>query len=52
MAFSITPEDVDLESMTKAELVQFAEDNNIPGLSTSMLKADLITDIKGAMGWT
>lgn len=38
--------------MTKAELIQFAEDHSIFGLTSTMLKADLITSIKGAMGWT
>lgn len=50
MAFS-SPE-VDLDAMTKAQLLQYAEDHGISGLSSSMLKADIIAAIKGAMGWT
>lgn len=45
------PEVPDLESMTKAELLQFADDNGIEGLNDRMLKADIIAAIKEAMGW-
>jgi hypothetical protein len=38
--------------MTKAELLQLAAEHGIDGLSSSMLKADIISSIKGAMGWT
>lgn len=37
--------------MTKSELLQYAEDNNIEGLSSMMLKANILEAIKGAMGW-
>lgn len=32
---------VDLSSMTKAELLAYAEENGIEGVSSSMLKADI-----------
>jgi hypothetical protein len=38
--------------MTKSELLQFAADQGIEGLTSAMLKADIITSIKEAMGWT
>ena len=34
-------DDVDLSSMTKAELLAFAEENGIDGVDSSMLKADI-----------
>lgn len=40
--------DVDLDSMTKAELLEYAEQNNISGVNSSMLKADILSTIKGA----
>jgi len=53
MAFSMTPEaQPNLDAMTKSELLQYAADHGIGGLSSSMLKADIIAAIKGAMGWT
>jgi len=36
--------------MTKVELINFAYSHDIP-VTTSMLKADIIATIKGAMGW-
>lgn len=42
-------DDVDLTSMTKAELLAFAEANGISGVSNSMLKADIINVITNAM---
>lgn len=39
---------VDLESMTKAELAQYAAENGIEGVSASMLKADMIAAIRAA----
>ena len=33
--------DVDLSSMTKAELLAFAEENGIDGVDSSMLKAEI-----------
>ena len=37
--------DVDLSSMTKAELLAFAEENGIEGVNSSMLKADIYNTI-------
>lgn len=31
----------DLENMTKAELLEFAEENGIDGVDSTMLKADI-----------
>ena len=46
MALSNEPaEDVDLSSMTKAELLAYAEENNIEGVDSSMLKADIYNAI-------
>ena len=36
--------------MTKAQLAQYAADNGIGGVSTSMLKADMIAAIRAAEG--
>jgi len=44
------PDMPDLEAMTKAELVEYAEGLGISGLNTRMVKADIIAAIKGAMG--
>ncbi len=42
MTLSIEPTDnVDLSSMTKAQLLAFAKDNGIAGVDSSMLKADI-----------
>lgn len=38
-------DDVDLSSMTKAELLAFAEENGIDGVDSSMLKADIYETI-------
>ena len=45
--YSLRPS-VDLESMTKAQLAQYAAENGIEGVSTSMLKADMIAAIRAA----
>lgn len=37
--------DVDLSSMTKAELLAFAEENGIDGVDSSMLKAEIYNTI-------
>ena len=42
-------ENVDLSSMTKAELLAYAEDNGIKGVDSSMLKADIYNTIVEAM---
>lgn len=41
--------DVDLSDMTKAELLEFAEQNGIEGVSSSMLKADIYNAIVAAL---
>jgi hypothetical protein len=41
-------ENVDFESMTKAELLVYADENGIEGVNSSMLKADILAVIKGA----
>ena len=45
------PEMPDLETMTKGQLVEYADGLGIPGLNTRMVKADIIAAIKEAMGW-
>ena len=40
---------VDLDSMTKAQLLEYAADNGITGVSSSMLKADILAAIKEGM---
>ena len=40
---------VDLSSMTKAELLAYAEANGIEGVSSSMLKADIYAVIVSAV---
>lgn len=42
-------ENVDLSSMTKAELLAYAEDNGIEGVDSSMLKADIYNTIVEAI---
>ena len=39
----------DLSAMTKAQLLDFAEQNGIEGVSSSMLKADILAVIGEAM---
>lgn len=41
---------VDLSSMTKAQLLEYAEDNGIEGVSSAMKKADILAVIKEAVG--
>lgn len=47
------PADLDdtlnLDSMTKAELLEYAQANGIGGVSSSMLKADILQTIKEAI---
>ena len=38
-------DDVDLSSMTKAELLAFAKENGIDGVDSSMLKAEIYETI-------
>lgn len=38
----------DFNSMTKAELIEYAADHNIAGISSSMLKADIIAALEAA----
>jgi hypothetical protein len=42
-------ETVNLYSMTKAQLLEYAQANGIEGVSSSMLKADILAAIKAAM---
>ena len=39
----------DLDSMTKAELLAYAKEKNISGVSSAMLKADILSRIKEAI---
>ena len=39
----------DFDSMTKAELLTYAEQNGITGVNSAMLKADILAAIKGAV---
>jgi hypothetical protein len=39
---------VDLDSMTKAQLLEYAANNGIEGVNSSMLKADILAAIKSA----
>jgi hypothetical protein len=41
--------DVDIYDMTKAELIAFAEENGIDGVDSSMLKAEILAVIEGAI---
>lgn len=43
-------DDVSLENMTKAELLEYAETNGITGVSSSMYKAEIYAVIKEAVG--
>ena len=38
----------DLDSMTKAKLLEYAEQNGVSGVNSAMLKADILAAIKGA----
>lgn len=40
---------VDLDSMTKAQLLAYAAEHGISGVSSSMLKADILSVIKEAV---
>lgn len=42
------PESVNLDGMTKAQLLEYAAEKGIPGVSSSMLKADILAAIKAA----
>lgn len=42
-------DDVDLSSMTKAELLAFAEENGIDGVDSSMLKAEIYETILNSL---
>lgn len=39
----------DFDSMTKAELLAYAEHNGVSGVNSSMLKADILAAIKGVV---
>lgn len=49
MATASLDDSVDLDSMTKAQLLSYAEENGIEGVSSSMLKADILAAIKEAV---
>lgn len=38
---------VNLNAMTKAELLSYAQKNGIPGVSGSMLKAEILDVVRG-----
>lgn len=40
----------DLSDMTKAQLLAYAEENGIPGVSGTMKKADIISVLEGSDG--
>jgi branched-subunit amino acid aminotransferase/4-amino-4-deoxychorismate lyase len=42
-----SPASDDLESMTKAQLLEYAEQNGITGVNSSMKKAEIIAAIEG-----
>jgi hypothetical protein len=42
-------DDDDLDSMTKAQLLEYAEQNGISGVNSSMKKADILAVIKEAV---
>ena len=44
------PDAVDLSSMTKAQLIAYAAENGIEGVSDSMTKAEIIAAIEAAEG--
>lgn len=39
----------DFSTMTKTQLLEYAEQNGIEGVSSSMLKADILAVIEGAV---
>lgn len=45
-AFSMSAPSIDLKSMTKKELLAYANEMGIEGLNDRMLKADIIERIK------
>lgn len=45
-AFSMSAPSIDLENMTKKELLAYADEMGIEGLNDRMLKADIIERIK------
>ena len=50
MPLSIEPtDDINLSTMTKAELLSFAAERGIDGVDSSMLKADIYAVIKEAL---
>lgn len=48
-AFSMSAPSIDLESMTKKELLAYANEMGIEGLNDRMLKADIIERIREGM---
>ena len=47
MITSQAPAAVDLESMTKKELLEYADEHGVDGVKGSMRKADIIAVIEG-----
>ena len=43
------PASADIYGMTKAQLLEYAAENGIEGVSSSMLKADILSVIEEAM---
>ena len=49
MSALLSEPDQELDRMTKAELLAYARENNISGVSSAMLKADILSRIKEAI---
>ena len=46
-ADAAAPAAVDVDEMTKAQLLEYAKENGIAGVSAAMNKADILAVIKG-----
>lgn len=47
LATDTAPEGVDFDGMTKAQLLEYAKENGIAGVSAAMSKADILATVKG-----
>ena len=47
LATDTAPEGVDFDGMTKAQLLEYAKENGIAGVSAAMNKADILAAVKG-----
>lgn len=47
LANDTAPETVDFDDMTKAQLLDYAKEHGIAGVSAAMNKADILTAVKG-----